>query len=333
MNLFCLTRRHLIPALVGACQFALLPVIHAGTNGLAATVNGRAITKAEVDDQIMNQIRSIDAQVPEAAKRAELKSKLRKESLESLIDRELMLAEYQKLSGGQPVKQQYVQEDIKDFVKQTYGGDNDKFLKELKQAGLSLKKFSERREKMLIVQMIRSHVTKEVGIPTPDKKTAFLKKHGDMFRGDDYIKLHSITISKFGGAAGTTPEDQKKLIKEIRARVLKGGDFASEAKTYSNDSHSSAGGAWNEGKWIDRKVMSARMATAAFALDAKSISDVIEDEENYYLFYVEAKQPGKMKPTSEIEPELEKLVQNEERTQMLKAWLERTRSKANIKQF
>ncbi len=330
MNLISLTRRHLIPALVIACQLALIPAIHAETNGLAATVNGRAITKAEVDEQIKNQVRAIDAQVPDVAKRAELKSKLRKESLDSLIDRELMLAEYIKLSGGQPVKPQYVQEDIKDFIKQTYGGDNDKFLKELKQFGMTLKKFSEVREKMLIVQMMRSHVTKEVGVPTPDKKAEFMKKHSDMFRGTEYIKLRSITVSKFGGAPGTTPDDQKKLIKEIRQRVIKGGDFASEAKTYSNDSHASSGGDWGT---IDRSAMSARMAAAAFALDAKSISDIIEDEENYYLFYVEAKQPGKMKPASEIEPELEKLVQNEERTQLLKAWLDRARSKANIKKF
>jgi parvulin-like peptidyl-prolyl isomerase len=178
--------------------------------------------------------------------------------------------------------------------------------------------------------MMRSHVTKEVGVPTPDKKDEFLKKHGDLFRGTDYIKLRSITVSKFGGSSGATPADQKTLIKEIRQRVLKGGDFASEAKTYSNDSHSSNGGDWGT---IDKSAMSGRMATAAFSLDAKSISDVIEDEENFYLFYVEAKQPGKMKPMTEVEPELEKVVQNEERKQLLEAWLDRIRSKANIKRF
>ncbi len=325
-------RRSLWALFFLATHSVMTPAGWSDVNGLAATVNGTAITRAEVDDQIKNQINGINAQVPDPAKRKELISKFRKESLDQAIDRELILAEYKKLSGGQAIKAQYVDEDIKDFVKQTYGGDYDKFIKELKGFGMSLKKFREVREKSLIVQMMRSHVTKDVGIPTPEKKAAFLAKHQDMFRGTDYIKLRSITVSKIGGGVGTTPADQKNLIKEIRQRVLKGGDFASEAKTYSNDYHATNGGDWGT---IDRSAMasSGRMAEAAFALDAKSISDIIEDEENYYLFYVEAKQPGKMKPMSEIEPELDKLSQNEERAQLLKAWLAKIRAKANIKIF
>ncbi len=334
MSPFRLSHRVLLPALVLACQFSLLTIGLADSNGLAATVNGRAITRSEVDEQIKPQLRAIDAQVTDPNQRGEIKTKLRKESLDALVDRELFLAEYSKLSQGQPIKPQYVDEDVKDYIKQNFGGDTDKFLKELKGAGLTLKKFREVREKTIILQMMRGHVTKEVGVPTPDKKEAFLKQHGDLFRGQDYIKLRSITVNKFGGANNNTPADQKKLVQEIRNRVLKGGDFANEAKLNSADSHASTGGDWGEP--ITRSAMSAgnpRLAEAAFSLNPKSISDVVEDEENYYLFYVEAKQPGKMKPKDEIEPELEKMVQAEEKTKVMKAWLERIRAKANIKRY
>jgi peptidyl-prolyl cis-trans isomerase SurA len=329
MNLTSLSHHLLLPTLILVGHCSTLSQSMAETNGLAATVNGTAITKAEVEERLKPQFQAIDAQVPEG-QRAELKAKFRKESLDDLINKQLLLGEYKKLSGGQPLKSQYLEEEIKDLIRKKYDGDRDKFLKSLKEYGMSYNKFRETQEKMLTVQMIKGHLTKEVGVPTPDKKEAFLKKHEDLFRGTDYIKLRSITVGKFAGSVGSTPADQKTLVKEIRQRVIKGADFASEAKTYSNDSHASAGGDWGT---IDRSAMSAKMAKAAFALDAKSISDIIEDEENFYLFYVEAKQPGKMKPASEIEPELEAMVQNEERSKVLNAWLDRARSKANIKLF
>jgi len=300
------------------------------SNGLAATVNGRPITRSEVDESLRNQLRQIDAQISDPAKAAEIKAKLRGEALDSLIDRELILAEYEKISGGQPIKAQYVDEDVKEFVRTTYAGDYDKFNKELNSYGMTPKKFRTVRETMLKVQMMRSHASKEAGIATPDDKAKFLKEHPDMFREKEYIKLRSITVSKIGGDVTTTPADQKKLVQEIRQRVLKGGDFASEAKTYSVDSHAANGGDWGT---IDKSAMSGKMADAAFSLKEKSISEIIEDSDNYYLFYVEAKQPGKMKPMSEVEPELEKMVQLEARKKLYDAWIKRVRSKANIKKF
>lgn len=300
------------------------------SNGLAATVNGRPITRSEVDESLKNQLHQINAQVSDPAKAAKLKAELRKEALDALIDRELILDEYEKVSGGQAVKPQYVDEDIKDFVRTTYSGDYDKFIKELKSYGMTLKKFRAVREKMLKVQMMRSHASKDVSIATPAQKEQFLKEHSDLFREKDYIKLRSITVSKLGSDVSTTPESQKRLITEIRQRVLKGADFASEAKTYSIDSHASGGGDWGT---IDRTAMSGKMADAAFKLSAKSVGEIIEDNDNYYLFYVEAKQPGKMKPMGEIETDLEKMVQLEARKKLYEAWISRIRAKANIKKF
>jgi len=330
MNFPPLRSLFLLPLAAISLQLCISTHLHAEANGLAATVNGRPITLSEVSETIKIQLRQIDAQISDPARREAMKSKLRSEALDSLIDRELIMAEYQKLSGGQPIKSQYVDEDVKEFIRTTYNGDYNKFITELKGFGMTLKKFREVREKMLVVQMMRSHASKDISISTPEKKAKFLKEHGDLFREKDFIKLRSITVSKFSNNPGTTPADQKKLITEIRRRVMKGADFASEAKTYSSDSHAADGGDWGT---IDKSAMSGKMADAAFSLSAKNVSEVIEDEENYYLFYVEAKQPGKMKPMAEIEADLEKMVQLEERKKAYDTWITRIRSKANIKKF
>lgn len=302
------------------------------TNGLAATVNGRAITRSEVDDVIKIQLRQAEAMITDPAKRREVIAKLRADSLESLIVRELILDDYKKLSGGQPIRPQYVDEDIKEFIKTTYNGDTAKFYADLKQYGMTLKKFRETREKMLIVSMMRSHATKDTGLSTPEKKEKFMKEHGAMFRVDGKIKLRSITISKIGDAVTSSPADQKKLIGEIRRRVKKGSDFASEAKTYSKDYHSDAGGDWG---WIDKSSMASggQLADVAFSLGKGELSEIIEDSDNYYLFFVEDKEPGKMKPKAEIDAEIERMVQMEEKKKANDQWVERLKSKANIKRF
>lgn len=333
MNFSAFRSRLLLPLLAVTLHSATATSAQAEANGLAATVNGRPLTKSEVNETIKIQLRQIELQVTDPAKREEMKAKLRKEALDSLIDRELIMAEYQKLSGGQPIKAQYIEEDIKEFVRTTYNGDYNKFLSELKGFGMTLKKFREVREKMLIVTMMRSHASKDVGIITPEKREKFLKEHPDMFREKDYIKLRSITVSKIGNNPGTTPADQKKLIKEIRQRIIKGADFASEAKTYSSDSHASTGGLWNEGKPMDKSQVSSQFADAIFSVKAGQLSEIIEDGDNYYLFFVEAKQAGKLKPMSEIAPELEKLVQLEERKRLFDQWMNRLRNKANIQKF
>jgi peptidyl-prolyl cis-trans isomerase SurA len=310
-----------------------LSPLQAEANGLAATVNGSPITRSEVDESIKIQLRQIDAQVGDASKRAEMKSKLRKEALDTLIDRELILAEYKKLSGGQPIKQEYVNEDVREFIRTTYAGDEKKFLAELKSFGMTLKKFREVREKMLIVQMMRSHASKEVGIATPEKKAKFRRENAELFREPDSIRLRSITINKIGNSAVATPADQKQLIKEIRQRIIKGADFASEAKTYSNDSHAADGGLWMNGKLIGKNDLSSRMSDPIFAVKTGSLSEIIEDEDNFYLFYVEARQPGKSKPADQIEAELERMVQSDERKKLYEQWIARIRAKANIKIF
>ncbi len=314
-------------AAVGSLVFAI--PCRAGENGLAATVNGRPILRSEVDEMVKVQLLQA-RQISDPDKRAEIVSKLRTESRDRLIERELILAEYQKLSQGQPIKQQYVDEDIKTFVRETYNGDNEKFLKELKAYGMTLKKFRELREKMLVEQMMRGHLVKETGYATPEKKQQFLKEHGEMFREKDFIKLRSITIPKIGQNVTSTPQDQRKLIAEIRQRIAKGADFGALAKEHSTDSHAEAGGDWG---WINDKTMSGRIADVAFSLKAKTMSEIIEDEDNFYLLYVEARQPGKAKPKEQIDADLEKLVNIAEKQKAWKAVIERMEAKANIRRF
>ncbi len=296
-------------------------------NGLAATVNGRPIAKSEIEQLIFRQLKLIDTQAP-PAQRAELKTKLRTEALETLIEVELILSEFYKLSQTQNIKQEYVDEEVRQDIRNEHGGSEQKFLAELKTQGISLKKYRDMKEKMLIVGMMRQSKTKDSGYASPDRKAEFLKQNAEQFRDKDKFTVRTITLPKMTNDPLVTPQSQKQLINEIRSRVMNGGDFSSEAKTYSQDARASDGGGP-----IGEEYLSKQLLEVVSRLNAKSVSTVVEDQDNFYLLYVEDKILGKSRPKAEIDAEVEKMVIMEQRKKSYEDWVDRLKKKANIRKF
>ena len=96
----------------------------------------------------------------------------------------------------------------------------------------------------------------------------------------------------------------------------------------SQDSRADYGGDWG---WIDHETLKPALSEVAFKLAPKTLSEIVEDNRSYYVLYVEAKRPGALKPMSEIQDGLEKMIQQEERKKRHDAWVSRLREKAVIK--
>ncbi|MDB6119865.1 MAG: PpiC-type peptidyl-prolyl cis-trans isomerase, partial [Verrucomicrobiaceae bacterium] len=237
-------------------------------NGIAAIVNGKVITMSEVADAVAAQtqmimLRNRDNPMQAQRELAELKTT----ALDSLIDRELVLAEFTKLGGT--IKPQYVDDDINTLIREQFKGDRDGFVVELAKTGMTMKKFRELREKMIIVQVMRGKHGGHQAPPTPKQVEDYYKLHEDRWRDKDMLKISTITLPKFTSEAGSTPEKQRQLAEEIRAKVVAGADFGSMAKTYSQDSRAENKGEWD---WMERKMMKPNMADAAFALKDGGVS-------------------------------------------------------------
>lgn len=299
-------------------------------NGIAAVIDGtRVVTNSEVHEAVAAQTALLQSQLRSgrmsSSEYKEVVGKLERESLDSLIERELILREFEK-SNGQ-IKPQYIDEVVKRIIREQFDGDRGRFLEELKKSDISERKFRQIQEKILIVQMMRRRETETIPPPTPEQREAYLREHADQFREKDYIKLRTITILKTSPVPGTTPEKQRKLVEEVRERLSKGADFETEAKAYSQDSRSEYGGDWG---WIDRETLKEELSEVAFKLAPKSLSQVVEDGQSFYILYVEAKRPGAMKPMEEIKDPLDKMILQEERKKRHDAWVKRLREKAVI---
>lgn len=299
------------------------------SNGIAAIVNGNVVTKSEVRDAVtaQEQMLRFQYQNDPGVLQREL-ANLRATALDSLIDRELVLAEFKRM--GAAIKSQWVDDDINGIVRESFKGNREAFVKELAESGMTLKKFRDMREKMMIVQAMRGKQASQQPPATPKEVEEYYKKNIAKWRSGDMIKISTITIAKFSGEAAATPESQRKIAQEIRAKLLKGADFATTAKTYSQDSHAEDGGAWD---WMGRDQMKPSIANVAFNLKTGGLSEVIDDEAAYIIIACDALKYGNAKPMSEVRDEIERAISAEKSKAVIDQWMEGLRKRAVIKKI
>ena len=299
------------------------------SNGIAAVVNGKPIMKSEVRDAVTAQEQMLRFQFREDPEGlAKAMGELKTTALDSLIDRELILSEFAKMGGT--IKPQYIDDDINSVIRESFKGNRDAFVTELAKTGMTMKKFRELREKMIVVQVMRGRHAGDQPPPTPREVDEYYGKNIDKFRDKDMIKISTITIPKFTGDADSTVEKQKKLTQEIRAKIVAGADFGSMAKTYSQDSRAEGGGAWD---WMERKQMKKSMADAAFALKNGGVSQVMEEDTSFIIIYCDTKKLGDATPLEKVRPDIERVIDQQKSKESLEKWLADLRRKAVIKKM
>ena len=298
-------------------------------NGIAAVVDGVPIPISEVEETIRSQEASLQMQFrnePDRLKKEMLL--LRQSAIETLIDRELLLAEFKKIGGT--IKAQYVDEDINGIIRDSFKGNRDAFIDELNRGGMTLNKFRELRQKMLVMNVMRGRNAGEQPPATPREVQEYYDKHVDKWREGDLIKISTITIPKFGNSPGATPEKQKKLIQELRTKILQGADFATVAKANSQDSHAENGGAWD---MMAKTDLMPAIANAAMELKPGGISQVLDLESNFVIVACDAKKLGAAPPLEQYRSEIEKFINQEKSKANIDKWMESVRKKHSIKRY
>jgi len=299
------------------------------SNRIIAVVDGMPIAASEVRDTItaQEQILRYQYQNDPARLNQELAA-IRASAIENLIDREILLAEFKKIGGV--IKAQYVDDDINTIIRESFKGNRDAFVDELTKTGMSVKKFREQREKMIITNVMRAHNAGEQPPATPREVQDYYNKNVDKWREGDQIKISTITIPKFSGEAGSSSDKQKKLAQELRSKILNGGGFASAAKAYSQDSRAENGGSWD---WMAKTDMMPAIANAAMALKTGGISPVLDQEASYIIVACDAKKLGIAPPLDKMRPEIEKMINQEKSKDNIDKWMESIRKKHVIKRF
>ncbi|MBA3962436.1 MAG: peptidyl-prolyl cis-trans isomerase [Chthoniobacterales bacterium] len=294
-------------------------------NGIAAVVNNDVITYSEVRQIVEPRERLLRSQYSGE----ELNKKiieLRKSALQDLIDRQLIIQQFSK--DKLEIPGFFVDERVKDVIRDSFGGDRNAFIKTMEAQNFSISKFKSLEREKIIVQAMRSKNVKSNLMVPPGKIEEYYKQHREFFSSKAQVKLRMIMIP--GKAEAGAQDPQKAMAEEIRGKLITGADFDKMAQMYSEDSTRDLGGDWG---WIDDKTLSPQLSEVAFKMKPGEISKVVSLGTNYYLLKVEARQGGDLKPLKDVRADIESRMRQEQAQQLQEHWIASLRSKAYIKTF
>ncbi len=231
-------------ALLAAAALAFAPAgckRKAVPANVAATVNGRAITYAELDRQYKRQF----PQQPEGATPDQvLFQKL--ELLRAMIDEEILLQRAEKLSLL--ARDEDVDARLNE-IKAPY--TQEEFQKQLDAQGMTLEELkSQIRRSLSIEKLLNREIGNQIVISEKDV-TDFYNANKAMFRFPEtnfHIARIVVTsgpspdVRNLSGTKALTEDQARKKIQMIEARLRQGEDFAKVAQAFSEDPQSAPNG-------------------------------------------------------------------------------------------
>jgi len=248
----------------------------------------------------------------------------RSEALKDLIDRQLIVQAFKK--EGYQIPEHYLDQRVKDIIRENFNGDRATFIKTLQAQTFTLGEFRKLETEKMIVSAMRQHNVEVNTIVSPNKIQDYYRKHTAEFTSKEQVKLRMIMIS-----AGTTDRaGQKAMAEEILGKLVNGAEFDRMAQIYSEDSTRDLGGDWG---WVDRGTLTAPLEKIAFSLPLNKVSNIVEVSGNYYILKVEDRHGGVTKSFAEVRDEITKKLSSEEAQAMQERWIAGLRQKAYIKMY
>jgi len=304
-------------------------------NRVAATVNGRPVTASEVRFMLSPYVRELSMLYPRQGPRfnAEL-LKAKKQVLEELIERELVLSEFD--TRGYMIPEVAVNEEVSRRVLTQFNGDRDELLKNLRMRGMSYADFRESVRKEMSVSAMRSSRYERGIPPTPDEIRAEYQATKADYRDmtKDSIRYDKIFIpAQDPSDPNATPEQQLMLAEDVVRRLQKGElDFAEAARDFSHDMYAEEGGKW---PYIKRADLAVEFANIVFSLPQNKIVGPLLDRAGFTIVRVTGKRlaPAPSLNAPGIKQRVDESVRRKNNEKRYREWVERLRDKAVIRTY
>jgi len=300
-------------------------------NDIKAVVNGEPITQSMVDSAVRTQIQiwlmGNKGMVTKAQAESEIRE-MEKKALDDLIDRTLILSEFESLGGN--IKEQFIDEAVKRFTKDRFNGDKEKFLAELQSSGMTISQFREIQRDQIAIQALRSeHAGDEVIPNTPWEKKAAFNGMKDDWKTDGSPKVRIMSIPKV--TESKTQEQQKALIDDILSQLENGASFGALAKKYSTDSFADKGSGGYVGVISRSGPLAEGLTGVAYQLGPGQISKPLDDGAIWRIVKVDERVGQSTPSYEEKEEEVDRRLTIEKKQENLEAWLKTLRRDANVR--
>jgi parvulin-like peptidyl-prolyl isomerase len=259
--------------------------VHAQTvNRIVAVVNDAVITEADVTTHVSAMLD--DPQEPQEAGSSERPQgptgAMREAILQRLIEREVMLQEARRTDIV--VAADDISERV-DALRNRFESEEE-FEQSLADSGLSLEQLKEQLREQAMIQRVIETAVRSTIIVSPQEVGAAVAADPQLAKPGDRIRASHLLIRV---NESRTEAQARTMIDELYQQLVKGADFATLAKRYSEDLHREEGGLMD---WTAQGELMPELDTTLFSLKAGELSQPIQTRLGFHLLNVEERRPA-----------------------------------------
>ena len=298
-------------------------------NGIAAKVNGRAITKNQVSFMLAPLYAQLAAQYPRRGPQFEtLFHEAKSKIIQELVDRQIILDEFKVM--GASIKPHFIDEEIKRQMRELYNGDELKFREELKRSRLTMEGYRDMTREKMVVQAMRAQQFSDAPPPLPNE---IQKEYDEVKRTlrdvtKDVISFQKIFIPAADAQNSTaTPESQLAIAEDLAKQLADGKDFAELAKTHSKDAFAEQGGLQEN---VPRTDLSPEFAAIIFDAPVGKIVGPLMDPQGFTLVKSIKIDYGPSPPLDKVREMIEERVRKKKTSGQYDRWIESRRKRAMV---
>ncbi len=299
-------------------------------------VNGDIISKTDLEQRQVAALRqkmngNIDpAVLKNDAQMKQLLADVTPQVLVNAID-ELLLIQYGKEQLGLKMSDEQFRQIVNNIRKEQNLLDDAKFQQALTQENMTMDDLRKQLERsMLIEQVQRQEVGSKLNI-TEEEAKQYYDKHPDEFTEPASITLREILVAiptqKDGAFNTALDQDARKKIDDIRARVLKGEDFAKTAREESASSSKANGGLIGPFAPAD---MSPQLKALIDKMKEGDITQPIRTPAGYQIFKLDTVKAAALQPFDSVRDLISDKVAGTRTQSEMRKFLSRLRAQAII---
>jgi peptidyl-prolyl cis-trans isomerase SurA len=301
-------------------------------DGIAAIVEDKIITVDDIRREIGPLIPALQKEARNEKEFNDKLTALQDDVIQTLIDRVLIVKEFNKAKDGDESKKRtvpvsYIDNQIAETQITQFDGDRSKFLAYLHSRGLTLKEYRKEVEEDIIYNYMRQEQRKSQSVVSPVKVETYYKENKDRFYQEDAALLRVIQFTRPGGE---TDAVLRTKAEDVVKKFRDGEPFAELARQYSQDTRRNKGGDWG---WTKRSDIRKEFGDTLFNLKKGEVSQPIVIPEGCFLLYVEDRKFAGIQPIDEVRDEIERILAQQLTRQAQERWLERLRRNGYVKMF
>ena len=292
--------------------------------GTLALVNGVAVTEDQLDlefNRVEKQAQMKGNPIPPSDQ-----EQIKKELLETLINRELLYQESQ--NKGHIVQPAELDSEF-EAIKARFA-DQQGFNQALTDMNISEADFKEQVKRGMSIQKLLEKEIYEKLVVTDEESRSFYDNNPNFFEKPEQVRASHILIKVAEDDDEETKAAARKKIEGVLEKVAAGEDFERLARTYSEGPSRTQGGDLG---YFDRRKMVKPFSDAAFRLQPGEVSPIVKTRFGYHIIKVVDRKPETKLAYDDIKPRLVESLKKKKMQDAIGAYVNEVKSSATIERL